>query len=258
MLEDNIRAKRRDKGLLLMPHLVLGYPSFEDNRAIIKTMVESGADIIEMQIPFSEPMSDGPVILHANDAALKNGTTTTKCLDFAKQVCAENPSTIFVFMTYFNILFAYGVERFVEKAKSIGVQGLIVPDLPPEEGTDYQAACDKFGVAPIYIFTPTNTIERLKKIAGHAKGMIYGVGRKGVTGIKTQVDETLNALVKKYRSVTQLPIALGFGIQSKDDVAALGEDVDIAVIGTKLLVLQQERGVAAVGEFLRSLRGERK
>jgi tryptophan synthase alpha chain len=254
VLEDSIRALRQRKNLLLMPHLVLGYPSFDDNRKLVETMIKAGAEIIEMQIPFSEPMADGPVILKANDQALKNGTNTTKCLAFAKTMCAAYPNALFLFMTYYNIPFAYGLERFIKKAKSAGVQGLIVPDLPPEEGQEYLACCEKAGIAPIFIFTPTSTLQRLKDVAHYSRGMIYCVGRKGVTGIKTKIDKSMDALVKKYRGATRLPLALGFGIQDKADIDALPDDIDIAVIGTKILTLQQEKGLKAVGRFLKGLR----
>lgn len=254
MLENRIRVLRQKKRPLLMPHLVLGYPSFEENEKLVATMIEAGADIIEMQIPFSEPMSDGPIILKANDAAVRSGVTTTMCLAFAKKICAKYPETLFLFMTYYNIPFVYGVERFVKAAKDVGVLGLIVPDLPPEEGADYLASCKKHDVSPIFIFTPTNTLDRLKTLAGVSQGMVYCVARKGVTGIKTAFNNSLGILIGKYRSVTNLPIALGFGIQTKEDVKSLPEEVDIAVIGTKILMLHQEGGAEAVGKFLKSLR----
>jgi tryptophan synthase alpha chain len=231
VLVNKIRALRRKKTLLLMPHLVLGYPSFAENR-----------------------MSDGPIILKANDEALKNGTTTDKCLKFAREVCAKYPDTIFLFMTYYNIPFVCGLKRFTESAKAAGVLGLIVPDLPPEEAKDYLAACKKAKIDPVFIFTPTSTDKRLKFIARFCKGMVYCVGRKGVTGIKTKVDKSLSSLIKRYKRATKLPIALGFGIQDKNDIAALSGDVDIAVIGTKILTLHKEKGIAAVGTFLKGLR----
>lgn len=254
MLKDNILTLRQGKPILLMPHLVLGYPSFEENLKLIREMVAAGAEIIEMQIPFSEPMADGPVIMRANDRALKNGTNTTACFAFCEKVCAEFPDTQFLFMTYYNILFAYGVERFVAHAKAARIQGLIVPDLPPEEGADYLAACAKESVSPIFIFAPTHKDERLKTIARYSQGMVYGVGRKGVTGIKTAFDAGLHDLIKRYKGATDLPLALGFGIQEKEDVAALIGTVDIAVIGTRLLTIQEQDGTEAVGRFLRELR----
>ncbi|MCK5374525.1 MAG: tryptophan synthase subunit alpha [Alphaproteobacteria bacterium] len=237
-----------------MPHLVLGYPSFGENAELIDTMVGAGAEIIEMQIPFSEPMSDGPVILKANDEALKKGANTTKCLDFAKETCAKYPDTIFVFMTYYNISFAYGISRFLEKALQAGIQGVIVPDLPHEEGEEFLFCCKEVGLSPIFIFTPTNTEERLKDVSQYCEGMVYCVGRKGVTGIKTQIDSSLDGLIKKYRKITNLPLALGFGIQDKNDIQTVTGKVDIAVIGTKILMIQQKEGIPAVGEFLKALR----
>ncbi|MFA5041512.1 MAG: tryptophan synthase subunit alpha [Bdellovibrionales bacterium] len=255
MLAGKIRALRRKKKLLLMPHMVLGFPSYAENKKLVGAMVEAGAEIIEMQIPFSEPMSDGPVILKANDEALKRGATTEKCLTFAREVCAQYPDTIFIFMTYYNIPFVYGLKAFAEKARKAGVLGLIVPDLPPEEAKDYLAACKKADIDPIFIFTPTNTDKRLTYLSRFSKGMVYCVGRKGVTGLKTKIDKSLAALVKKYKRATKLPLALGFGIQSKEDIAALPKDVDIAVLGTKILTLHQEKGIAGVGRFLKTARG---
>jgi tryptophan synthase alpha chain len=254
VLESRIRALRGNNKVLLMPHLVLGYPSYEENKKLIDAMIDAGAEIIEMQLPFSEPMADGPVILKANDEALKNGATTSKGLAFAKEICAAHPKTIFLFMTYYNIPFAYGLKAFIDKAKEAGIEGMIVPDLPPEEGAEYLALCGKADIAPIFLFTPTGKPERLKTLAKYCKGMAYCVGRKGVTGIKTKFDDSIGALIKKYKSATKLPIGLGFGIQSKADVDALPPEVDIAIIGTKLFQIQQEQGLEGVAKFLKGLR----
>ncbi len=132
--------------------------------------------------------------------------------------------------------------------------GLIVPDLPPEEAGDYLAACQKAKIDPIFIFTPTTPPKRLKMLGRASRGMVYCVGRKGVTGQKTAIDKTLAALAKKYKRATKLPLALGFGIQSKEDIAALPKEVDIAVLGTKILTLHKEKGIAAVGNFLKAAR----
>jgi tryptophan synthase alpha chain len=254
MLEHQIRAKRKKKEILLMTHLVLGYPSFDDNRKVIAQMIEAGVELIELQIPFSEPMSDGPVILKANDEALKRGTTVADCFQFAKEICAQY-DVVFLFMTYYNIIFMYGVEQFVATAKQLGIQGLIVPDFPPEEGETYQTACQQHAIDPIFIFTPTNTLERLHTLAKATRGFVYCVGRRGVTGMKTKFDVELYRLIETYQSVTELPLALGFGIQEKADVDFLKGKVDIAVIGTQILRIQDEEGVDAVGAFLKGLRG---
>ncbi|MDD3371899.1 MAG: tryptophan synthase subunit alpha [Alphaproteobacteria bacterium] len=253
MLENNIKALLEHKKPLIMAHLVLGFPSFEENRKVVDEMVNAGVEVIELQIPFSESW-DGPVILKANEEALKNGTTVSACFDFAQKIVKAYPDTIFLFMTYYNVLFAQGVEAFAKKAKAIGIQGTIVPDIPPEEGKEYIAACESAGISPIFLFTPTTPDERLKELCAYSKGIAYCVGRKGTTGIKTNADDSLIELIERYRRSIDLPIALGFGIQSKQDFDAIAPYIDIAVIGTKLLIVQQESGANGVGLFLKSLR----
>ena len=255
MLEQYIREQRVRKDILLMTHLVLGYPSFEANRDMIAQMAAAGVELIELQIPFSEPTADGPVILEANDQSLKRGATVAACFDFAKEVCAAYPDVKFLFMTYYNILFMRGIDNFIAAAQASGARGVILPDLPPEEGADYLAACRRHGVDSIFIFTPTSSRERLETLAQVAQGFVYCVGRRGVTGGKTTFDAELSALIERYRGATRLPLALGFGIQERADVDFLKGKADIAVLGTKLLRLQAEQGAAAVGAFLRGLRG---
>lgn len=254
MLEDKLRALRAHKDILLMPHLVLGYPSFDENARLVDEMVAAGAEIIEMQLPFSEPMADGPVILRANDLALKAGATTDKGLAFARDVAARHPQAILLFMTYYNVLFARGVPAFLDEAKRAGAAGLIVPDLPPEEAGAYFDQCAAVGIDPIMLFTPTNTQERLKTLAACARGMVYGVGRKGVTGIKTQMDDSLDSVIARYKAATSLPLGIGFGIQNAQDVAHIRGKADIAILGTKILSLHEQKGARAVGAFLKDLR----
>jgi tryptophan synthase alpha chain len=255
MLEKQIRAQREHKEILLMTHLVLGYPSFEENRKMIAQMAEAGVEYVELQIPFSEPMADGPVILKANDEAVKHGTTVTECFRFAKEVCMKYPKTLFLFMTYCNIMFARGVEQFISTAKGCGIQATIIPDLPPEEGDIYLEACRQHDIDPVFIFTPTNTQERLQYLAKVNTGFVYCIGRRGVTGMKTDFTTELQEQLEVYKSVTDLPIALGFGIQEKADIDFLKGKVDIAIIGTQILRIHEEQGVEAIGPFLKDLRG---
>ncbi len=254
MLENKLRALRADKEILLMPHLVLGAPSFDENARTVAAMVEAGAEIIEMQLPFSEPMADGPVILKANAVALAAGATTDKCLAFARQMKDRYPAAIFLFMTYYNVMFARGVGLFVEQAKKAGADGLIIPDLPLEDSADYFVACEAEGVAPILLLTPTQTDARMKEVAAASRGMVYGVGRKGVTGIKTAMDTGLADVIARYRGATDLPLGLGFGIQSKADVDFIKGKADIAILGSKLIAVHEEKGAEGVGAFLSSLR----
>ncbi len=254
MLEHKIRSERAKQDILLMTHLVLGYPSFAENRKLIAQMSDAGVEMIELQIPFSEPTSDGPVILKASDEALQRGTTVAQCYEFAREVCAVYPNIIFLFMTYYNILFAFGVEKFVAQAKKLGLQGLIVPDISPEEGELYLQACQQQEIDPIFIFTPTNTRARLQFLANVSQGFVYCVGRRGVTGMKTDFTEEVQQHIDVYKSATDLPLALGFGIREKADVDFLKGKIDIAVIGTQVLRIQEEQGVEAVGTFLKELR----
>ncbi|MDF1577234.1 MAG: tryptophan synthase subunit alpha [Desulfurivibrionaceae bacterium] len=252
-LTEYLREQKAEKKILLMTHLVLGYPSFEVNREVIRQMVDNGVDLIEMQIPFSEPMADGPVILKANQAAIENGAKVRDCLDLAAEITAAHPIP-FLFMTYYNILFKYGVAKFFRKAAAIGIRGFIVPDLPPEEGEEFLALAKEYGIAPIMIYAPTSTEKRMRELAKPGDGFIYCVARRGVTGRKTEFDRDFGDYMARCRRATDLPLAVGFGIGSRQDVDSLIGQADIAVIGTKTIRLVDEQGPAAVGPFIAGLR----
>ena len=252
-LEEIIRTRLQDRKILLMTHLVLGYPSFEVNRQVIRQMVENGVDLIEMQIPFSEPMADGPMILKANQESIARGAKVRDCLEFARQITAEFHIP-FLFMTYYNILFKYGIEEFVNRAYDINIQGFIIPDLPLEEGGEYLELVKKKNLAPIQIFAPTATEERMKLLSDNGAGFIYCVARRGVTGKKTEFDQDFSQYIGRCRRATSLPLAVGFGIRARADVDFLTGKADIAVIGTETIRLVDEKGAAAVGPFIAGLR----
>ena len=252
-LEEQIKTRLQDRKILLMTHLVLGYPSFEINRQVITQMAENGVDLIELQIPFSEPMADGPMILKANQESISSGTTVKDCLQFAGEITTEFHIP-FLFMTYYNILFKYGVAEFINRAYDINIQGFIIPDLPPEEGKEYIEQVKKQNMAPIQIFAPTSTEERMKLLAENGAGFIYCVARRGVTGKKTDFDQDFSGYMERCRRATKLPLAVGFGIRAKEDVDFLTGKADIAVIGTETIRLVDENGAEAVGPFIASLR----
>jgi tryptophan synthase alpha chain len=252
MLESYIREKRGRKDILLMTHIVLGYPSFDDCYGIIEAMVRGGVDLMELQVPFSEPVADGPVILHANHRALENGATVQTCLDFAGRVAAAFKIP-FLIMSYYNILFAHGVGTFVSRMADSGLRGSIVPDLPPEEGESYLAAMRGKGLSPIFIFSPTTSDARMAYIAEHGDGFIYCVARKGVTGADTAFSGTLPDYLFRCRRATTLPTAVGFGVKEKADVDFLRGKADIAVIGTRTIEIVEESGISAVEGFIRGL-----
>ena len=252
-LENTLREALTKKKILLMTHLVLGYPSFEVNRKVIAQMVENGVDLIEMQIPFTEPMADGPMILKANQESIVRGAKVEQCLEFANEITAEFQIP-FLFMTYYNILFKYGVEKFINRAHDINMQGFIIPDLPPEEGKEYLDLVKSLNMAPIQIFAPTSTEERMQVLAENGAGFIYCVARRGVTGQKTDFDQDFSRYIARCRNATRLPLAVGFGVRSKEDVDYLTGKADIAVIGTETIRLVDEKGADAVGPFIAGLR----
>lgn len=252
LLEDTLRKRLNEKELMLMTHIVLGYPSFDINRQVIEQMVTNGVDCIEMQIPFSEPMADGPVILKANQDSLAYGTTVSQCLEFAAEITAKY-NIPFLYMTYYNIIFKYGEEAFFQDCKKAGIQGLIIPDLPPEMGKDFFELAESHQIAPILIYAPTSTDDRMKELDRVAHGFIYCSARKGVTGKKSEFDESFNDYLARCRAATKLPLAVGFGIQSKEDMDALRGRADMGVIGSQTIRLVDEKGADAVGPFISQL-----
>lgn len=252
-MEQQLRERLNKKDILLMTHIVLGYPSFDVNREVIAQMVDNGVDCIEMQIPFSEPMADGPVILKANQEALANGTKVADCFSFAAKIIQQHDIP-FLFMTYYNIIFKYGEEAFFKRAADIGMKGFIIPDLPPEMGKTFLALADKYNIAPILIFAPTSTDSRMEELATHGRGFIYCVARRGVTGKKSEFGDDFEEYLGRCRAATNLPLAVGFGIQSKEDIDALRGKADMAVIGSRTIKLVESEGAEAVGPFIAGLR----
>jgi tryptophan synthase alpha chain len=252
-LDEFIRERRKHRDILLMSHIVIGYPSLEASVELVAAMVEAGVDLMELQIPFSEPIADGPVILHANQRALDSGTTVEKCFEFAEKV-AKQHSIPFLLMTYYNILWKRGLDAFASRAASIGIRGAIVPDCPPEEGAEYLDSMKRHGLAPIFIYSPRTPDARLKMLGAAGEGFIYVVARKGVTGADTSFSSDLEAYLARCRAATELPLAVGFGVKERDDVAFLTGKADIAVVGTQTIRVMETRGIEAVGGFIRSLR----
>ena len=253
-LEDYIREKREDKDILLMTHIVLGYPSMEDSLKMIEVMVHAGVDVMELQIPFSEPIADGPTILQANQRALEKGVSVQACMDLAQRA-AEDFDIPFLIMTYYNILFAYGIGPFAAAMERGNLQGAIIADLPPEEGDEYLRAMEEHRLSPVFIFSPKTPSSRMQYIASHSRGFVYCAARKGVTGTQTSFSEDLEGYLKQCRRATPLPLAVGFGVQTRADIQFLKGRADMAVVGTQTLRVMEEKGIDAVGDFIRGLRG---
>lgn len=252
-LEAYIREQRRKRDILLMTHIVVGYPDFDTSLRLVETMVDAGVELMELQIPFSEPMADGPVIVKANQDALNGGATVEKCLEFCALVSRKFPIP-FLIMTYTNLVYRRGIAAFVSKSKAADIKGLIVPDLPPEESSEYVQACRENQLDPIFIFAPTSTDTRLQQVAKVSSGFVYCVARKGVTGAHTEFSTEIVTYLQRARAATELPLAVGFGVTSKQDVDVLKGNADIAVVGSQSIRVLDQHGTAAVGDFLRSLR----
>lgn len=253
MLEQYLRDRQKKQELLLMTHLVLGHPHFDTSLRLVETMVHAGVDLIELQIPFSEPIADGPVILRANQEALNGGSTVERCFEVATEV-ARRFDIPFLFMSYYNVLYRRGVSQFVERMQEAGLRGAIVPDLPPEEADEYLAAMKEAALSPIFIYAPNTRPARLATIAQHASGFVYCVARKGVTGSDTAFSSELAEYLQRARAATSLPLAVGFGVKEKRDVDFLRGKADIAVVGSETLRVLERGGLAAVGPFLSGLR----
>jgi tryptophan synthase alpha chain len=252
-LEQQLKERLKQKEILLMTHIVLGYPSFEVNREVVRQMVDNGVDCIEMQLPFSEPMADGPVILKANQDSIASGTKITDCIAFGAEMAATH-AIPFLFMTYYNIIFKYGEQSFFTRAKEAGIKGLIVPDLPPEQGESFFRLAEEQQIAPILIFAPTSTDERMREIDRFGQGFIYCVARRGVTGKKSEFGDDFWSYLHRCRAATTKPIAVGFGIQDRADIRALIGKANMAVIGSQTIRLVDEQGAKAVGAFIAGLR----
>lgn len=248
-----LKNRLAEKDILLMTHIVLGYPSFDANAKTIETMAAAGVDLMELQIPFSEPTADGPVIAQANQSALEAGATVAQCLEFAGRVAGKFDIP-FLIMTYYNVLFRFGLIDFTAALSNHGLSGAIVPDIPPEEGREYLDAMHRHHLAPILIFSPTTSLERMRYLDAFASGFIYCVARKGVTGQNTSFSEGLAVYLEKCRQGTRLPLALGFGIKEKSDIDFLTGKADIAVIGSQTIRVMENEGIDAVGDFIRGLR----
>ena len=200
-LQAYIEERKKDKDLLVMAHVVCGYPSFSDNMKELEIMSATGVDIVELQFPFSEPSADGPLFVKANEESLKSGTTVDQCFDFMKQV-SERFSFKVLMMGYYNTAFRMGEELFVRRIKEAGGSGYILPDLPVEESSNLHAVSEQEGIEPIILMTPTSSDKRLAKLGEASRGMVYAVARKGVTGSKTDMSDDVIDLVNRCRQHT--------------------------------------------------------
>jgi len=252
------RAKAEGRAAL-MPYLTLGYPTPNLSLELVEAAVAGGADLVELGMPFSDPLADGPTIQRATHLALQQGMTVARCLEMAAELRARGVEVPLLFMGYLNPILAYGVEAFVRASAQAGVDGLIIPDLPPEEGDEVEEACRDSGLALVYLLAPTSTEERVGLVSQRATGFIYLVSVTGVTGARTRLPPGLAGFVSRVRAVTKMPLAIGFGISTPAQARRVGKLADGVVVGSAILRLVEDEAAVKqparkVEDFVRSLR----
>jgi len=240
----------------LVAYVTCGDPDLATTREIVLAAIEAGADVIELGVPFSDPVADGPVIQRASERALKHGTSLAQVLTLAAEIRQQAQSAGLIVFSYLNPILRMGLERFCKVARAAGVDGALVTDLPVEEAGEYLRAMGQYDLSPVFLAAPTSPDERLRRIAAASRGFVYAVSRTGVTGQRQQLAEDARKLVKRLRRVTKLPIALGFGISSAEQFAEVGEFADAVVVGSAIVETIERnpgREAQAVREFIRGL-----
>lgn len=244
----------------LVAYVTIGDPNIAISEQIVLSAIDEGADVIELGVPFSDPVADGPVIQRASERALKMGTTLSDVLALAARVRRQRPHAGLIIFSYLNPLMRFGLQRFADEAKRAGIDGVLATDLTVEESNEYCRIMHARGLATIFLAAPTSPDARLKRVAQCSTGFVYAVSRTGVTGADRQADirGEVQTLVKRIRKHTKLPVAVGFGISTADHFRAVTEFADAAVVGSALVKLIEEHGdqsPAAVAAFIRSLKG---
>ncbi len=256
MAEERLKSHRRSDGTIgLMGHVIADYPTLADARAMIQVMADAGVAVVEVQIPFSEPMADGPVFLAANHKALARGVDYKRSLDLMREVSARHPDVDFVFMTYVNVVYKRGYAAFVREATEAGARGVILPDLPFEYAGVLDAACKQYSFTNVPLIPPNCAGERLAVLAARSEALVYAVARAGVTGAETHLGASIHGFLADLRRRTPAAIALGFGIRLPDHVRQLRGHADLAVVGTAALTAFEDGGLAAYRKFWMELAG---
>lgn len=243
------------KGKAFIPFITCGDPDLATTREIVRAMAAKGADLIELGIPFSDPTAEGPVIQEANLRALKGGVTTDKIFDMVKEL-RRDVSIPMVFMTYANVVFSYDGEKFIKTCAEIGIDGLILPDLPFEEKGEFDEICKKYSVDLISLIAPTSE-NRIAMIAKEAQGFIYIVSSLGVTGVRSEISTDISSIVKLVRENTSVPCAVGFGISTPEQAAKMAAISDGAIVGSAIIRLVAQYGresAGPVGEYVKTMK----
>lgn len=238
-----------------IPFITCGDPSLDITEQIVYAMVEAGADLIELGIPFSDPTAEGPVIMEADERALVGGVTTDKIFEMVERL-RKTVTIPMVFMTYANVIYSYGAERFVKRAAELGMDGMILPDIPYEEKEEFQAVCEQYDFDLISLIAPTSN-DRIRMIAKEAKGFIYCVSSLGVTGVRSQITTDIGAMIRLVKEVSDIPCAVGFGISTPEQAKKMTEVADGAIVGSaivKLCAQYKEDCVPYIRDYVKSMK----
>lgn len=250
------QAAQSEGRAALMPYFTLGYPDLETSVEVVAAIAASGADLIELGVPFSDPLADGPTIQHSTQVALEHGTTPALCLELVRQVRGRGVSQPLLLMGYCNPMLAYGLPRFIEHAAAAGADGLIVPDLPPEEAGEVRSLCAAAGLALVFLAAPNSSPERLEIVAENSSGFLYLVSLTGVTGARDALPSDLADFIQRAREASNLPLAVGFGISTPEQAATVGGQANGVIVGSALIraVEGSLEPASAAQQFVQSLR----
>lgn len=242
-------------GKAFIPFITVGDPSIEISEQLVYAMADAGADLIELGIPFSDPTAEGPVIESADMRALAGGVTTDMIFDMVKRI-REKLDIPLCFMTYANVAFSYGADKFFASCKEIGIDGCIFPDIPYEEKEEFQTLCDKYGIDLVSLIAPTSH-DRIRTIAKDASGFVYCVSSLGVTGVRTEITTDVGAMVKLVKQVKDIPCAIGFGISTPEQAAKMAQYADGVIVGSaivKMCAEYKENCVQPIAEYVRKMK----
>jgi tryptophan synthase alpha chain len=240
----------------LVAYVTCGDPDLATTREIALAAIEAGAGIIELGVPFSDPLADGPVIQRASERALKHGTSLEQVLRLAAEIREHSQSVGLIVFSYLNPILQMGMSKFCKVARHAGLDGVLITDLPVEESAEYVREARKSDLVTVFLAAPTSTDQRLKQIAAVSTGFVYAVSRTGVTGAREQMPEDASGLVKRLRRFTKLPVAVGFGISTPEQFSSVGKFAEAAVVGSAIVQTIERnpgREPAAVAEFVRAL-----
>lgn len=257
-IDKQLEKLRKERRLGFMTHVVVGYPSLDKTVSFVKIMEETGVDFIELQIPFSDPLADGPTIMKACETALKKGVRVRDAFIVANKLSKEIKVPL-LFMAYYNTVFKYGTKKFCLDAKKVGVSGLIIPDIPLDEEHEehFIEYCKGAGLKNIRVISPASTVNRLVQNAKIADGFVYCTARQGITGVEKELDLEITAFLKNVKKHFDIPVAVGFGMSNRDRVKQIESSADIVVIGSAIIDIINSSGQNAgrqIGDFLKSLK----